>query len=141
MNRGATFQLGSSPWAREALLADPHRAAEIGGLAIKLRVRVSVLGKSAKGPWVVYIRTTTRSLRFAGHDIHETIAFGLERWAAGADDTGVRWTAGPDGLAHGHRAAGRALCGASPVSEKFRHPERMRCQACWRALDRNAVAA
>lgn len=142
MDRGATFQLTGSPWAREALGLDPARAAELGHRALSLRVKVGIVGKSETGPWVVRVRRGERDLRFAGHELLDVVAFGLDRWVAGADATGIRWAAGPDRLAHGHRkGSARALCGASPISPQFQHPERSRCQACWEALDGIRVAA
>jgi hypothetical protein len=141
-NRGAVLQFGGSPWGREAFLADPERAARLGHRALDLGVRVGVLAKAPGGPLVVTVRRGPRILLFRGRDVFGLIEFGLERWAAGADDTGIRWAAGPDGLAHGHRKTDpRALCAASPIDERYRHPERGRCQACWRALDRVSVAA
>jgi hypothetical protein len=142
--RGATTNFEASPWARGELLLDRDRAAELGQRALGMGVQVSIVGKTIGGPWVVHVWTKSRSLRFAGYKVHDVVEFGLERWAAGADDTGVRWTAGADKLAHAHPARGRAvwtLCKLTAVDERFRHPERTRCQACWRALDRDVRAA
>jgi hypothetical protein len=140
--RGATFTFGGSPWARQALLEDRDRAVELAHLAQALRVSVSMVGKAEHGPWVVHVRSSSRSLRFAGAGLHDVVEFGLDRWAAGADDAGIRWLAGADGLAHG-QPTGRAtwtLCHRPALDERFRHPERHRCQACWRALDRVVAA-
>jgi hypothetical protein len=142
MTRGATLQFGGSPWARQAMWQDRERSAELGHRALELGVNVSVVGKTELGPWVVRVWTSRRALRFAGDDVHATVAFGLGRWAAGADDTGIRWTAGLDRLAHGH--AGRSpwtLCHQRAIDQRFGHPELRRCQACWRALDRDVRAA
>ena len=139
-----TIELHGSPWARQELLADRDRAIALSHRALELRVTVSIVGKGQHGPWVVTVWTRSRSLRFAGHELHDVVEFGLERWAAGADDTGIRWTAGADKLAHAHPARGRAvwtLCKLTAIDERFRHPERARCQACWRALDRDVRAA
>lgn len=140
MKRGATIQFGGSPWGRAALLEDRDRAVELATRATGMGVSVSILGKTERGPWVVRIGTG-RILRFAGRELHDTIEFGLDRWAAGADDTGIRWAAGPDGLGHAHvKRSPWTLCKVSAIGEQFVHPERARCQACWRALDRRPAA-
>jgi hypothetical protein len=142
-SRGATLHFEASPWGRGALLADADRAVLLGQKAVELRVRVGIIGRAERGPWVVRIGTSSRVLRFAGHKLHDLIEFGLERWAAGADDTGIRWTAGPDHLSHGHPKARSpwTLCKRPALDEREAWPERSRCQDCWRALDRRVVAA
>jgi len=139
--RGARLNFGGSPWARQALLREPQAVA-LAERAGELRVHVSITGRSEAGPWVVAIYNRTRTLRFAGHDLSAVIGFGLDRWAAGADDSGIRWSAGPDKLAHGHRGPRHeTLCGLPWTDSKYAHPERSRCNECWRALDRRVVAA
>jgi len=140
-----TIELHGSPWARQALLQDRDRAVALGHRALDLGISVSIVGKTERGPWTVRVgRNNGRLLTFRGHELHDIVEFGIDRWAAGADDTGVRWTADADALAHAHPGRGRAvwtLCKLPAIDERFRHPERSRCQACWRALDRNARAA
>ena len=136
--RGATLAFGGSPWARNAMWQDRDRRDELAQRAVALGVGVSVVGASETGPWVVRIGTNARVLTFRGSGIHDVIAFGLDRWAAGADDTGVSWRAGADKLAHAHPGRGRqiwTLCKQRAVDERTAHPEKRRCQACWTALD------
>lgn len=136
--RGATLAFGGSPWARSAMWRDEARRDELAQRAVALGVSVSVVGASAVGPWVVRIGTQTRVLTFRGSGIHDVIRFGLERWAAGADDSGIAWRAGADKLAHAHPERGRqiwTLCKQSAVPENAAHPEKRRCEACWTALD------
>ena len=143
MTRGATLQFGGSSWARDAMWQDRERSAELGHRALELRVNVSVVGSSPRGPWVVRVWSATRTLSFRGSEIHDTIAFGLDRWAAGADDHGIAWRAGADRLAHAHPGRGRqiwTLCRQQAVPENMAHPERSRCRACWMALDRDVRA-
>jgi hypothetical protein len=135
--RGATITL--SPWAG-AWLAIGDRA-ELGQRALELGVHVNAVAKEQRGPFVVHVFDRSRTLRFAGHKLAELIRFGLDRWAAGADDRGVRWSAGADALAHGHIGPrADTLCGLPWTDEQFAHPERSRCAECWRALDGRAAA-
>lgn len=136
--------LQATPWARDALATDPMRSLELGTRAGELGAEVSVNAKSPHGPWIVRVGKGSRTLTFRGHVLFETVAFGLDRWAAGADDTGIAWVAGSDGLAHAQLDRGRvvwALCHRPALDQRYRHPERLRCQACWRALDRDVRAA
>lgn len=140
--RGARYQFDASPWARGVLLEDAERATRLGIRARELHANVVIGGKTAGGPWTVRIMGRGRTLQFRGRALHGLIEFGLDRWEAGADDRGIRWTAGPDGLAHGHAAgAPWTQCGAQAIAERFAHPETRRCAECWRTLDRKAVAA
>lgn len=137
-----TGSFAATPWARGALLRDPGRAALAAIRAQELGASVSIIGARNKGPWVVRVGDRKRTLRFAGYDLHLTLEFGLDRFAAGADDTAIVWMADSDGLGHGHRfRATRTLCGLPRVDERYKHPESARCHACWRALDRKVLAA
>lgn len=140
------YDFGGSPWARAEVLRDPIGNGVVHELAAQQRVNVSMVGKTARGPWVVTVWNSQRSLRFAGSSLLATAAFGVDRWIAGADDHGIRWTAGADKLAHGHATRSpRTLCKQEAIDERRAHPELRRCQECWRALDgrmkRKAVAA
>lgn len=142
--RGARLQFGGSPWARWALLADEDRAIALAHEAQRQGVSVGMIGKTQTGPWVVRVGAGSRVLRFTGDNLHDTVAFGLERWAAGADDSGIAWRGGVDRLAHAHPVRGRqirTLCEQAAVPENAVWPELRRCNACWRALDRRTVAA
>lgn len=144
MTRGATVQFGGSPWARAAMWQDQDRTTELGRRARELEASVSVAGKTPNGPWHVRVMRGSRVLVFRGYDVHDVVAFGLDRWAAGADDRGIAWRAGPDALGHAHPTRGRViwtLCRQRAVDERATHPERSRCQACWRALDRDVRSA
>lgn len=144
MTRGATVQFGGSPWARQAMWQDQERTAELGRRARELGANVSVVGKTERGPWIVRVMRGGRVLMFKGSDVHDVLAFGLDRWAAGADDHGIAWRAGADALGHAHLTRGRViwtLCKQRAVDERAVHPERSRCQACWQALDRRVAAA
>lgn len=144
MKRGATVQFGDSPWSRAALMADEDRAIALAHEAQRLGVNVVLRGRDPRGPWTVRILKGARNLVFRGRDIHETIQFGLERWAAGADDSRVQWLAGPDQVGHAQVKRGRpswTLCLRPALDERFKHPESTRCRYCWQALDRKAVAA
>lgn len=139
--RGATLTFGGSPWARAALEAEPDRD-QLAKRALEIGAHVGIVAKTPQGPWMVNVWNRDRTLRFRGDRLGEVIAFGLERFAAGADDTGIRWVAGPDGLAHAHRGPrADTLCDLPWTDERFAHPERARCRDCWRALDRRYVAA
>lgn len=138
--RGARFQL--TPWSRAALLEDQERAIELAHDAQRLGAYVSLNGASPTGPWIVDLTSGGRSLRFRGTELHDTLAFGLERWAAGASDDGFGWLAGPDLVAHAQpeRRPTWTACKQRALDERHRHPEKYRCAACWRALDRNVRA-
>ena len=140
-----TLAFGGSPWARNAMWQDNERSDALRLRATGLGVGVSVVGHTAKGPWVVRIGTGSRVLTFRGSGIHDVVEFGLERWAAGADDTGIAWRGGADRLAHAHPSRGRViwtLCKQTAVPENSAWPELRRCNACWSALDgRIRVAA
>ena len=41
----------------------------------------------------------------------------------------IRWTAGPDGIAHAH-VSGRTMCHVPSIAERFAWPARTRCAAC-----------
>jgi hypothetical protein len=41
----------------------------------------------------------------------------------------IRWTAGPDGIAHAH-VSGRPACRVPAVAERFAWPTSTRCPAC-----------
>ena len=45
----------------------------------------------------------------------------------------LRWTAGPDGVAHAH-ADHRTACHVPPIAERWAWPETSRCPACLRVL-------
>lgn len=124
---------------------DHERSDQLRERAAVLAVDVSVVGHTAKGPWVVRIGTVTRVLTFRGSGIHDVVDFGLDRWAAGADDTDIAWRGGADRLAHAHAPRGRViwtLCKQTAVPENTVWPELRRCNACWLALDgRVRVAA
>jgi uncharacterized C2H2 Zn-finger protein len=45
----------------------------------------------------------------------------------------VRWTAGPDGIAHAH-AAGGAVCHVPAIAERDAWPTFTRCPACLRVV-------
>lgn len=135
--RGA-LTFGGSPWARQAMWRDTDRTDALRMRATGLGVNVSVVAKTAGGPWVVRIGSTSRTLTFRGSEIHDVVEFGLERWAAGADDTGINWRGGADRLAHAHPGRGRqvwTLCKQTAVPENAVWPELRRCDDCWRALD------
>lgn len=128
--RGATFT--ASPWARAAL--PPAVFAGIGIAALNAGCHVNAVGRSKTGPWVVQAFDRDRRVEHRGYDL-EAIAFmAISLWKAGATTTGTRFTAGPDGLAHGLEDAGRTLCGLRPVDPALAHPERARCSNCLRAL-------
>ena len=143
MTRGATFQFDGSPWARDVLLEQQDRSVGLAHRAGDLGANVVLRGRSAGGPWVVKVIGRDRHLVFAGRDLVELLEFGLERFARGADDTGIRWIAESDGVAHGQPERGRAvwtLCHRPALDERLKHPERIRCLDCWRALDREVAA-
>jgi hypothetical protein len=47
--------------------------------------------------------------------------------------TDIRWTAGPDGIAHAH-VAGRTACRAPAIGEQRAHPTIRKCPACLAAV-------
>jgi hypothetical protein len=141
--RGARIAFSGSPWARQEMFRDQAATLALAERAQALRCNVSIVGATAAGPWVVRVGNSTRTLTFRGSVLADTIAFGLDRWAAGASDHGVRWTAGADRLGHAHAGRGRVvwtLCKLPAVPENSAWPEKRRCDDCWRALDRRIVA-
>lgn len=128
---------GGSPWARNELARDPMASTLLHNQAENLRANVSIVGKTERGPWVVSLYGSDRTLQFRGDDLADTIAFGLDRWAAGASDHGISWRCTADRLAHAHHRGrqARALCGVEAVPETTAWSELRRCRACWRALD------
>lgn len=138
-----TSGFDATPWARGALLQDPERTQRLAERARMHGAEVQIVGKNVRGPWTVRIGRSPRVLAFRGPHLHDMIEFGLERWEAGADDRDVQWVAGSDGLAHAQplRRSVWTLCKRPVLDQRYRHPERSRCEACWRALDRAVVAA
>lgn len=134
--------VNTTPWARQAV--SPGFLAEAGRRAHELHAGLGLLARSPEGPYVVDIAgrgAEGRHLRILGADLEEAVAEALARFAAGADDTGIRWLAGGDHLSHGHRRGlPRTLCGIAAIGEQFTHPEHARCRSCLRSLDRVGVA-
>lgn len=54
--------------------------------------------------------------------------------------TRIRWTAGPDGVAHAHRASWRTrtACSKAGIDERYAHPERSRCTECVTVIESEA---
>lgn len=128
-----------SPWAEAALR--PELPGTLQSLARAAGGRLNAVGGGARGPWTVRVWGRERVVELRGIDLEALCFEAIERFGAGADTNAAQWRAGSDGLAHGH-ASGRvtwALCQRPAVDERFSYPERARCTACVRTLDRVAA--